>query len=167
MTDIARFGRRLNAGARDKKYGGKNDEVRKDLFGKLHDAPSMTTVKPLSICIFVVGVALFARAAEPSADPSPPTFVVIDEKPAPDAQVFDRLTFHNKPQPLSKEARTSDWPRVLGPNDDASSPETHLLHEFPKAGPTLVWEVKKGEGYTSPAIVDGIVVIFHALDGKE
>ncbi len=127
----------------------------------------MTTVQPLSICIFIVGAALLAGAAEPYADPAPPKFVVPDAKPLPEAQVFDRLTFHTKAQTLSKEAHTADWPRVLGPSDDASSPEAHLLHDFPKSGPTLLWEVKKGEGYTSPAIVDGIVVIFHALDGKE
>ena len=155
VADIARFGRRLKAGARDEECRRKNDEVCKDLFGKLHGASSMITVQPLSICIFVVGVAMFVRAAEPAADS------------APVPQAFDRLTFHAQPQALNKNARISDWPRFLGPNDDATSPETHLLHEFPKAGPTLVWELKKGESYTSPAIVDGMVVIFHALDGKE
>lgn len=124
-------------------------------------------MKPLSRWFFLLALAPGIRAAEPFADPSPPKFAELTDAPAPEPQAFDRLTFHAKPKPLSKEARPSDWPRVLGPNDDATSPETRLLQEFPKTGPALVWEVKKGEGYTSPAIVDGVAVIFHALEGKE
>lgn len=100
-------------------------------------------------------------------DPSPPHFYKVEDQPAPKPQAFDRLKFHQAPKPLSKEAKTSDWPRVLGPSDNVTSPETHLLHEWPKGGPTLCWEVQKGESYTSPAIVGDFVVIFHALDGKE
>lgn len=83
------------------------------------------------------------------------------------AQPFDRLTFHAAPKPLSAKAKTSDWPRVLGPTDDASSPETPLLKEWPATGPAAVWEVSMGEGYTSPAIVGDRCVIFHALNSKE
>ncbi|HEY2573282.1 MAG TPA: PQQ-binding-like beta-propeller repeat protein [Verrucomicrobiaceae bacterium] len=108
-----------------------------------------------------------ARAAEPFPDPAPPKFELLADAPAPAPQAFDRLTFHRAPKSLSKDAHTSDWPRLLGPHDDATSPETRLLHEFPADGPALVWEVKKGEGYTSPAMVGGIAVIFHAMEGKE
>jgi outer membrane protein assembly factor BamB len=124
-------------------------------------------MKLLSRWFFLLTLAQGLRAAEPFTDPAPPRFQELADQPAPVPQLFDRLTFHGKPKPLSKEARTSDWPRVLGPDDDASSPETGLLHEFPKSGPALVWEVKKGEGYTSPAIASGFAVIFHALDQKE
>jgi outer membrane protein assembly factor BamB len=31
----------------------------------------------------------------------------------------------------------------------------------------MVWEVKKGEGYTSPAIEGDVLVLFHALAGRE
>lgn len=82
-------------------------------------------------------------------------------------QAFDRLKFHSAPQPLSAKAETSDWPRMLGPTDDAKSPETHLIHDWGAAGPKKVWEVAKGDGYTSPSIVGDYCVIFHALDDKE
>lgn len=82
-------------------------------------------------------------------------------------QSFDRLTFHSPPKPLAKNAVTSDWPRVLGPNHDATSPEKPLLKTWPKDGPKKVWEVVRGEGYTSPAISGDRLVIFHALEGKE
>ena len=89
------------------------------------------------------------------------------DDPAPSPQPFDRLTFHAKPKPLNAAAKTSDWKRFLGPDDNAHSPETHLLHEFPQGGPAKVWEVRKGDGYTSPAIEGDFLVLFHAMEGKE
>jgi outer membrane protein assembly factor BamB len=82
-------------------------------------------------------------------------------------EAFDRLTFHAAPKPLSKAAKTSDWPRVLGPSDDAISPETTLLKKLAAGEPKAVWEVAMGEGYNSPAISGEHCVIFHALEGKE
>lgn len=82
-------------------------------------------------------------------------------------EAFDRLTFRATPKPLSKAAKTSDWPRVLGPSDDAISPETSLLKKWAVGEPKAVWEVAMGEGYNSPAISGECCVIFHALEGKE
>ena len=95
-------------------------------------------------CIFVA--ALTAAAQEP--------------------QAFDRLLFHAEPKPLSDKAKTNDWPRMLGPTDDVKSPETHLLHDWGPSGPKKVWQVTKGDGYTSPSIVGDYCVIFHALNEK-
>lgn len=80
---------------------------------------------------------------------------------------FDRLTFFSEPAPLTKDAVTTDWPRFLGPADDASSPETPLLKDFTSGKPKLLWRVDMGEGYTSPAIMGERLVIFHALEGRE
>ena len=84
-----------------------------------------------------------------------------------EAQFFDRLTFHAKPKPLVEGAVVTDWPRFLGPLDNATSPETPLLQEWPPGGPTKVWEVAMGEGYNSPSISGDRCVIFHAIDGRE
>lgn len=86
---------------------------------------------------------------------------------AQEAQPFDRLTFHAEPKPLSTAAKTGDWPRVLGPQNDGSSPETHLLKTFPETGLKPVWEVATGDGYTSVIVSGESCVIFHAIDGKE
>lgn len=86
---------------------------------------------------------------------------------AQEPQAFDRLTFHAAPKALAATAKTSDWPRVLGPNDDASSIESPLLKKWPETGPAKVWEVAMGDAYTSPAISGDYCVIFHALDKKE
>ena len=86
---------------------------------------------------------------------------------AQEPETFDRLTFHAAPKPLSASAKTSDWPRVLGPQDNCSTSESPLLKAWPESGPKPVWEVAMGEGYTSPAISDDFCVIFHEIDKKE
>jgi outer membrane protein assembly factor BamB len=45
------------------------------------------------------------------------------------------------------------------------SPETKLLHEWPKEGPPKLWEYPKGSGHSAPAISKGHVVLFHT-EGK-
>ncbi len=62
---------------------------------------------------------------------------------------------------------SADWPRLLGPAHDATSPETHLLHELPKTGPRILWEVAKGGGFGGPAIVGDKLVIFHRMEDRE
>ena len=61
----------------------------------------------------------------------------------------------------------ADWPRLLGPAHNATSPETHLLREFPKAGPRIIWEVEKGGGFGGPAIVLEKLVLFHRVEERE
>jgi outer membrane protein assembly factor BamB len=79
----------------------------------------------------------------------------------------DGLTFHQAPKPLAEGAQTSDWPRLLGPTPDLHSVEMPLLKKWPEPGPKLVWEIAKGDGYTTPIIVGNYCVIFHAIDEKE
>ncbi len=86
---------------------------------------------------------------------------------AQEPQSFERLKPGTAPKALSDKAKTSDWPHMLGPTFNAVSTETHLLHEFPADGLKKVWEVAKGDGYTSPSIVGDKCVIFHAIEGKE
>ena len=70
-------------------------------------------------------------------------------------------------KPLAAGAATSDWPRLLGPAHNATSPETHLLHEFPKSGLPVVWEKEKGNGFGGPAISGDRMVIFNRVDNQE
>lgn len=57
----------------------------------------------------------------------------------------------------AKAAGATDWPQWRGPNRDGISAETGLLKEWPKAGPTKVWEAKGGLGYSSFAVASGKV----------
>ena len=61
----------------------------------------------------------------------------------------------------------ADWPRLLGPADNATSPETKLLRELPKAGPRILWEFPKGGGFGGPAIVGEKLVIFNRVEERE
>ncbi len=121
----------------------------------------------LSSLLLSLAAAAPALLADPFPDPAPPKSVALDSAPAPAPAPFDRLTFHAKPGPLAPGAKTADWHRLLGPEDNATSPETHLLHDFLPGQPAKLWEVQKGEGYTSPAISGDFLVLFHALAGRE
>ncbi len=69
-----------------------------------------------------------------------------------------------RPKPLAPDAVTHDWESFLGPTHNAVSTETHLSRELP---PPLVWEVEKGPGYTSPAIVGDHLLFFHRAGDQE
>ncbi len=75
--------------------------------------------------------------------------------------------FYSAPKPLSKDAITEDWPRFLGPADDAVSGETKLLKTWDKSGPKTVWEFPKGGGHACPAIVGDRLVLFHRIENLE
>ncbi len=62
---------------------------------------------------------------------------------------------------------TADWPQWRGLNRDGLSKETHLLKEWPKDGPTLLWSVDGiGRGYSSVVIANNIVYTI-GLVGKD
>jgi outer membrane protein assembly factor BamB len=124
-------------------------------------------VKCLSSLLWFLGIVTPALQGGSFPDPAPPKYTDLAPQDAPVSEPFDRLTFVSPAKPLNANAATSDWHRLLGPHNDATSPETHLLHDFPSAGPAKVWEVKKGEAYTSPAIQGDFLVLFHAIEGRE
>lgn len=106
-------------------------------------------------------------SADEFPDPAPPKFVEAPE--ASSDQLTDPLgwKFYQAPKPLSPDATVSDWPRFLGPSDNAHSPETHLLKSFPPEGLAKVWEIEKGISYSSPSTASGRLVLFTNLDGQE
>src|SRR5882672_1570801 len=71
-----------------------------------------------------------------------------------------------KPKPLPAGAVTHDWTSFLGPAHNAMSTETRLQHTWQKTGPKLVWEMKKGTAYSSPAISGDRLLFIHRV-GKE
>ena len=78
--------------------------------------------------------------------------------PHPDVKV------HGKPHALAKDAVTHDWTRFLGPAMNGVSTETKISRKLP---PPLVWEMRKGTGYTSPAIRGDRLVYLHRNGGQE
>ncbi len=63
-------------------------------------------------------------------------------------------------------AHAADWPRIFGPADNCSTPETGLRRDLPAKLPVL-WEMEKGEGMGGPAIVGGNVFVFHRMGEDE
>jgi outer membrane protein assembly factor BamB len=112
-------------------------------------------------------IASLAFANEPFVDPAPPTFHQTSAAPIVEAKENPDITFHSAPKALAPGTVVSDWPSFLGPTHNAFSPETNLLADLSKTPPQLVWEMKKGQGYAAPAIVDGRLIVFHRVADDE
>ena len=61
----------------------------------------------------------------------------------------------------------ADWPHLLGPAYNCTTPESGLLRKFPADGLRAVWEMPLGSGMGGPAISGGRIVVFHRLADKE
>lgn len=57
----------------------------------------------------------------------------------------------------------ADWPQFLGPQRNGTCSEVDLLDRWPAAGPPLVWQRAIGEGYASPVVAAGKLVVFHRV----
>jgi len=97
------------------------------------------------------------------SDPAPPKLSTLAPRDPPQPKDSARVTFHAKPKPLPAGAVTHDWTCFLGPTHNAISTETKLLKRWPQDGPQLVWELSKGSGYASPAILGDRLVFTHRL----
>jgi outer membrane protein assembly factor BamB len=65
-------------------------------------------------------------------------------------------------------AFASDWPGWRGPNRDAQSPETGLLHEWPASGPPLAWRAGGiGNGFSGVAVVGDRIYTMGDKDGAQ
>ncbi|MEW5977793.1 MAG: PQQ-binding-like beta-propeller repeat protein [Acidobacteriota bacterium] len=100
-------------------------------------------------------------------DPAPPKIEKPKSKEPPKPTSYPELRFHQEPKPLSPEATTQEWPFFLGPQHNLVSQETHLLKSWGSSGPPLVWEMTKGTGYASPAVVKDRLVFFHRVGEEE
>ena len=100
-------------------------------------------------------------------DPAPPKVHDLEPIAPPAPHAHPDVTWRRQPEPLSPSAVTHDWESFLGPTHNAVSTETKLAKFWPPEGPPLVWEMTRGGGYSSPAIVDGRMVYFHRLGDEE
>jgi outer membrane protein assembly factor BamB len=61
---------------------------------------------------------------------------------------------------LASSAWSQDWPQWRGPSRNGHSSEKGLLGEWPKEGPTLLWQVNGlGGGYATPSVAGGRIYI--------
>lgn len=116
----------------------------------------------LSLCAFCLGGdAASGQDGAEFTDPAPPELRVLEAQAAPEAVQFDELTVHAAPRPLSPDAVIEDWPSFMGPRRDGHCIETGLIRSFDRSGPTLLWEMERGQGFASPVVQDGLVVFTH------
>jgi outer membrane protein assembly factor BamB len=85
-------------------------------------------------------------------------------KVAQSATGEEQAIVHRSPTPLVPDAVTHSWTSFLGPSHNAVSTETPLRRELP---PPLVWELAKGSGYASPAIIGDRLLFIHRLADEE
>lgn len=124
------------------------------------------------LLLFVATGAWAASAGAPKADrtftdPAPPKVAARRDAPVPVARDNPDAIFHAPPKKLPARAVTNDWPSFLGPSHNMFSAETALLQEFPKDGLHLVWEMKKGDGFSAPAIAGERLILFHRAGDNE
>jgi len=62
-------------------------------------------------------------------------------------------------------AGAADWPCMVGPNGDYTSPETGLADRFPDGGPAVVWRARVAPGYAGLAVAGGRVFTVSATAG--
>ena len=120
--------------------------------------------RTVSLGIAVVALALAAPRFE---DPKPPRLAALEKAPPSEPGPHPDVTFHRKPQPLAQNATTEDWPAFLGARGEPVSQETRILKRYGADGPRLVWELAKGTGYSSPAVVGEYLVYLHRQGGNE
>jgi outer membrane protein assembly factor BamB len=72
------------------------------------------------------------------------------------------LSFLLRPNFISQ-----DWPQFLGPTRDGLYPGVDLASSWAKGGPPVVWKKAVGQGFSSPVISSGRLVLFHRLDDQE
>ena len=63
-------------------------------------------------------------------------------------------------------AHAEDWPQFLGPHRNGESASAITLN-WPKEGPAVVWQMKMGEGFSTPVVADAKLVVFHRVESKE
>jgi outer membrane protein assembly factor BamB len=133
------------------------------------DLSQRGVVSALLILTVAVNQPAALAAVRPSQfiDPAPPQVRALADVPPPTARSHDELTFHAAPKPLAPGAVTHDWRSFLGPSHNAISTETPLLKRFGDDGPSMLWQVTKGQGYASAAVVGQRVLMFHRVGNEE
>src|SRR5687768_14688033 len=63
--------------------------------------------------------------------------------------------------------QAQDWPQFLGPARNGVYTGPELASSFPGGGPRLVWKREVGQGFSSPVISQGKLILFHRSGGKE
>ena len=89
----------------------------------------------------------FHQTAKPGAKPAAPG------KPAP--------------KPAATAAAGVPWTQWGGPHRNFQTEATGLKDTWPAAGPRVVWKRPLGEGYSSPAVENGVLYTMYGKPREE
>jgi outer membrane protein assembly factor BamB len=64
-------------------------------------------------------------------------------------------------------ALAEDWPQFLGPARNGVYSGNDLAASWPAAGPAVIWKKEVGQGFSSPVVAEGRLILFHRIGGKE
>jgi len=68
---------------------------------------------------------------------------------------------------LTASAFAQDWPQFLGPARNGVYAGNDLAASWPPAGPAVIWKKEVGQGFSSPVVAEGRVILFHRVGDKE
>lgn len=61
----------------------------------------------------------------------------------------------------------ADWPDFRGPDRDGVYSGGDLTNAFPADGPSVVWEMEVGAGFSNPVVSNGRLILFHRRGSEE
>src|SRR5258706_461929 len=65
--------------------------------------------------------------------------------------------------PAVDSVRATDWPQFLGFTRDGVYHGPALRESWPPEGPPILWRMEVGEGYSSPVVGEGRLIVSHRL----
>ncbi|MEI6713806.1 MAG: PQQ-binding-like beta-propeller repeat protein [Verrucomicrobiota bacterium] len=68
---------------------------------------------------------------------------------------------------LTTGVMAGDWPRFLGPGDNAKADQGDAKGFWKGESLEKMWEFPKGKGWACPAVVGPRVIVFHRIQGEE
>ena len=68
---------------------------------------------------------------------------------------------------IAAYALAEDWPQFLGPARNGVYSGNDLAAKWPPAGPAVVWKKEVGQGFSSPVVAEGRLILFHRVGDKE
>ncbi len=107
--------------------------------------------------LFLVG----STAQAQFKDPAVPQLLTLEPMDAPLASSYTELLSGAPAKSLSAQAKTEDWPSFQGSRRDGKSRESGLLTTWPTGGPSLVWSMQRGPGYSSPVVQGERLIYSH------
>src|SRR5438552_15087501 len=64
-------------------------------------------------------------------------------------------------------ALAEDWPQFLGTTRNGVYSGGDLAAKWSKGGPAVVWKKDVGQGFASPVVSEGRLILFHRVGSKE